>query len=305
MPASRSRLPLLLAAASAVALAVAPAARAASDPTDPWEPMNRRFFAINESLDRNIIGPLARGFGSTPGPLRRGLRNFSRNLSEPVVFVNDVLQFRGGQAARTLARLVVNSTIGIGGLFDVAGHNHVPHHDNGFGTTLGRWGFAPGPYLFLPLMGPSDLRDAFGGAADGAMNPLTYARYAHKTAINIGTTIVGGLGQRLDAERDLESIRTTSTDPYASLRSFYLQNRQSEISGKPVSIENLPSFDEPAPTPAPGPQPTPNPEPTTAPPPASPPGAAATGVAANASACAPASERWADADAPYATWRGG
>lgn len=311
MPPSRKRLPLLLAAASALALA-APAARAASDPTDPWEPMNRRFFAINEALDRNLIGPIARSFGSTPGPIRKGVRNFSRNLSEPVVFVNDVLQFRGGQAARTLARFVVNSTIGIGGLFDVAGHNGVKHHDNGFGTTLGRWGFAPGPYLFLPLLGPSDIRDAFGGAADGAVNPLTYTRYPHKTAITIGTTIVGGLGRRLDAEQDLESIRATSTDPYASLRSFYLQNRQNEITGRPLTIENLPSFDEPEPAkpaPTPGPAPTapstPPPDAATpeAPPPA--PATAPTGKAADASACAPAAERWADADAPYATWRGG
>src|SRR5262249_26188512 len=160
------------------------------------------------------------------------------NLSEPVVFVNDVLQLHGGQAARSLARFVVNSTIGVGGLFDVAGHNHVPHHDNGFGLTLGRWGFGPGPYLYLPLMRPSDFRHALGGAADAGLNPLTYARYPHKTAISIGTTIVEGLGKRLDAETDLKTIRETSTDPYASLRSFYLQNRAAEIKGE-LKIENL------------------------------------------------------------------
>jgi phospholipid-binding lipoprotein MlaA len=306
MPPSRPRLPRLLLAATVLAGAVAPAAHAAGDPGDPWEPMNRRFFAINEGLDKHIIGPIAHGFGSTPGPLRAGLRNFSRNLSEPVVFVNDVLQFRGGQAARTLARFVVNSTIGIGGLFDVAGHNHVPHHDNGFGTTLGRWGFAPGPYLFLPLLGPSDVRDALGGAADAGLNPLTYSRYPHKAAISIGTTIVGGLGRRLDAEQDLKTIRETSTDPYASLRSFYLQNRQSEVSGKDITIENLPSFDEPGPTPAPGTEPraepTPaQPEPTPTPPAETPKPQAA----AVASPCAPPAVRWAQADVPYATWRGG
>src|SRR5262249_12301273 len=159
----------LLAAASVLSLS-ATAAQAATDPTDPLEPINRGFFAINEGLDKYVIGPIARSFGSTPGPLRNGIRNFGRNLSEPVVFVNDMLQFRAGQAARSRARFVVNSTIGIGGLFDVMGKD-VPHHDNGFGLTLGRWGFGPGPYLFLPLLGPSDFRDALGGAADAGLNP--------------------------------------------------------------------------------------------------------------------------------------
>lgn len=290
MRAHRPRLLLLLAAS---ALAVLPA-RAVADPADPFEPMNRRFFAINESLDTHIIGPIARGFGATPGPFRKGLRNFGRNLSEPVTFVNDVLQFRGGQAARTLARFVINSTVGVGGLFDVVGKT-VPHHDNGFGLTLGRWGFAPGPYLYLPLLGPSDFRDALGGAADAGLNPLTYARYPHKTAISIGTTVVGGLGRRLDAEQDLKTIRETSTDPYASLRSFFLQNRRSEISGKPITIENLPDFDEPAARPAPGAAPAP-------PAPSEPKPEAA---AARPNPCGPPAERWAEADAPYATWRGG
>jgi phospholipid-binding lipoprotein MlaA len=297
----RPRLPLLLAAASVLAL-VAPVAHAASDPADPFEPMNRRFFAFNEGLDKRVIGPLARGFGSTPGPLRVGLRNFSRNLSEPGVFVNDMLQFRVGKAAETLTRFLVNSTIGVAGFFDVAGHNDLKHHDNSFGTTLGRWGFGPGPYLFLPLVGPSDLRDAFGSAADAGLNPLTYSRYPHKTAISIATTIVGGLGQRLDAEQDLNTIRQTSTDPYASLRSFYLQNRQVEITGKPLNIESLPELEEPAPPakPPPGAEapPSPAPEP---PKDATPRGGAA--LAANP--CAPPAERWAELDAPYATWRGG
>ena len=295
MRARRPRLPLLFAAAGAVCLA-APAAHA--DPTDPFEPMNRGFFALNEGLDKYVISPIAHSFGSTPGPLRNGLRNFGRNLSEPVVFVNDLLQFRPGKAAGTLTRFVVNSTIGIGGLFDVAGHNHLPHHDNGFGLTLGRWGMGPGPYLFLPLVGPSDFRDALGAAADAGLNPLRYTRYAHKAAINIGTTIVEGLGKRLDAEQDLKSIRDTSTDPYASLRSFYLQNRAAEVSDKDVTIENLPSFDEQAPPAKPG-------APESAPPKPQAAAGTPTGTAANASACVPATERWADAEAPYATWRGG
>jgi phospholipid-binding lipoprotein MlaA len=292
---------LLLPLATACALCAAAPAWAARDPTDPWEPMNRAFFNFQERLDRTLIGPLAHGFGKTPGPFRKGLTNFGHNLGEPTTFVNDLLQAHVGEAAKTLARFVVNSTIGIGGLFDVARHNGVPRHDNGFGTTMGRWGFKPGPYLFIPFMGPSTFRDTVGGVADVWVNPLTYSRYPHKAAIGITTSIINGLGERLEGEQDLETIRQTSTDPYASLRSLYLQNRAAEVSGKGVSIENLPEFEEPAkpgatPTPKP-PGDAPKPEAAPSEPPKPGPGAA--------SACDPATERWAEADLPYATWRGG
>jgi phospholipid-binding lipoprotein MlaA len=289
---------LLLASGAAMALGAGEARAApARDPTDPFEPMNRRFFDIQESLDRKFIAPLAHGFGKTPFPLRAGLVNFGHNLGEPTVFVNDILQGRLDQAAKTLTRFVVNSTVGLAGLFDVAGHNHLKRHDNGFGTTLGRWGFKPGPYLFIPLMGPSTFRDTVGDIIDIPLNPLSYARYAHKAAIGIGTSVIDGLGQRVESDQELETIRQTSTDPYASLRSYFLQNRQAEVTGKEVTIENLPSFDEPPAATPPKPQAT-SPQPPTAAPSPQPQAAAAP------QACAPPAERWADADLPYATWRG-
>jgi phospholipid-binding lipoprotein MlaA len=252
MRSIRSRVPPLL-VAGAVCASLAGPCRAATDPADPLEGMNRRFYAVQEVLDRHLFEPLAKGFGATPSVFRSALVNFSRNLQEPVIFVNDVLQGRGGQAARTLARLVVNSTFGLAGVIDVAKKNHLPHHPNGFGTTLGRWGVQPGPYLFVPLLGPSDFRDAFGGVADIGLNPLTYARYPSRTEISIATTIVDGLDQRVDAQQDLDTIRQTSTDPYATLRSYYLQNRQAEITGKTLNIETLPEFDTPGTPPAPTP----------------------------------------------------
>jgi phospholipid-binding lipoprotein MlaA len=249
MRSIRSRVPPLL-VAGAVCASLAGPCRAATDPADPLEGMNRRFYAVQEVLDRHLFEPLAKGFGATPSVFRSALVNFSRNLQEPVIFVNDVLQGRGGQAARTLARLVVNSTFGLAGVIDVAKKNHLPHHPNGFGTTLGRWGVQPGPYLFVPLLGPSDFRDAFGGVADIGLNPLTYARYPSRTEISIATTIVDGLGERVDAQQDLDTIRQTSTDPYATLRSYYLQNRQAEITGKTLNIETLPEFETPGTPPA-------------------------------------------------------
>ncbi len=302
MRLSRQRLLILLAATSVLTGTTAPA-HAASDPTDPWEPMNRKFFAMNEAIDKHIIGPFAHGFGATPLPFRAGLINFGHNLGEPTVFVNDLLQGHVGKAAETLTRFVVNSTLGIGGLIDVAKHNHLPRHDNGFGTTMGHWGFKPGPYIFLPLVGPSTFRDSIGGLADVWVNPLTYSRYPHKAAIGIGTTIITGLGERVDADQDLETIRQTSTDPYASLRSLYLQNRQAEVTGKGVTIENLPDFDDPGAKPAPGAAAPPSPQAQPTPPPAETPKPQAA-AAAPPSLCAPPAIRWADADAPYATWRG-
>ena len=248
----RSRAPRLL-LLGVVCSTIALPARAAGDPTDPLEGMNRRFFAISETLDRHVFGPAAAGFSKAPSPLRDALRNFSRNLEEPVVFVNVVLPVRPGQAARPLGRLVINSTVGVAGLIDVAKKNGLPHHDNGFGTTLGRWGAGPGPYLFLPLVGPSTFRDAFGDVADIGLNPLTYARYPEKTAVSIAATVIDGLGDRGDAQQDLDAIRQTSTDPYATLRSYYLQNRQAEIRGGAVNVDALPDLDTPAPA---GPSPS-------------------------------------------------
>jgi len=246
MQSSSSR--LLLALPLTAAIVFASPCRAAT-PSDPFEGMNRRFFAIQEALDKHVLGPLAHGFGAAPGPLRMALRNFGRNLGEPVVFVNDLLQGRVKQAAVTVARIVINTTVGVGGVMDIAKKNHLPHHDNSFGTTLGRWGAGPGPYLFIPLVGPTTFRDAFGSAADGGLNPLTYVHYRSKTEISIGVTIIQGLGERVDSERDLNTIRATSTDPYATLRSYYLQNREAEITGKTANIESLPDLDFPDATP--------------------------------------------------------
>lgn len=267
MRPSRTRLRRTWPLVAAVALA-GPCHAAAS--SDPFEGFNRRMFSIEEVLDRHLFEHVARGYGSAPSPIRSALRNWARNIGEPVVFVNDVLQGRIGTAARTLTRLVINTTFGVAGFVDVAKKNHLPRHDNSFGTTLGRWGMPPGPYLFLPLVGPTTVRDGFGGLADIGLDPLTYTHFDGRTEIGIATTVIEGLSARVEGAEDLARIRQTSTDPYATLRSYFLQNRQTEITGKAAEIDTLPEFDVPPPAnpPSPGTAQTPPPASPPAPPPA-------------------------------------
>lgn len=232
--------------ASAPAPAAAPVAAAAS-PGDPWEGANRRFFAVNAVLDRRAFRPGAVFYKhAAPRPVRTALRHAFSNLGEPLVAVNDLLQGRFGLAGRTLVRAAVNTTFGLGGFLDVATPGGLPHHDNGFGLTLGRYGVKPGPYVYLPVLGPSTVRDLAGGGVDVALNPLTWTRYPYDYAVGASSTVLGGLDKRAEADGDLKALKALSTDEYASLRSFYLQNRQAEITGRQVDVDALPDFDAPA-----------------------------------------------------------
>jgi phospholipid-binding lipoprotein MlaA len=117
----------------------------------------------------------------------------------------------------------------------------MPHHDNDFGTTLGRWGAQPGPYMFLPLVGPSDLRDSVGGVVNIFLNPFTWVKYDHRTVVTVITTVENGIDKRYEARQALDTVRDTSTDPYATLRSFYQQSREAAIHG-PAAV-SLPDFE--------------------------------------------------------------
>ena len=220
---------------------------------DPFEPLNRRFYAIHQGIDRAILRPLALGYShATTGGLRKALHNFVTELGEPVVFGNDVLQLRIKRAATTLGRFLIDATIGVGGLFDPATKMGLPHHDNGFGTTLGRYGIKPGPYIFLPLIGPTNFRDILGTGVDFYSDPLGRIHYHDRGDVLVGIAVVGGLDQRANAEADLQQIESMGTDSYATLRSLYSQKREADIHGDAgVSIENLPDFDDPGAGPAP------------------------------------------------------
>ena len=221
---------------------------------DPLEGINRRFFRINAGLDRAIFRPAALGYKhAVPRFARSGLRNFFSNLTEPIVFLNDLLQLKPGRAVKTAARFAVNSTVGFAGLIDVAIIKplHIPHHNNGFGSTLGRYGVGPGPYVYLPFAGPTTLRDLLGGQADRLVLPFTvqqppFDRYEYQ----VPKAVITGLDARAEADDELKALFSGAVDPYATLRSVFLQNRAGEIAqlrGRPRRDETVPdpTLDDP------------------------------------------------------------
>jgi phospholipid-binding lipoprotein MlaA len=210
---------------------------------DPFEPMNRAFFGVHQMVDHYVIRPAAMAYTRLmPSVLRKGLAHMAQNLGEPAVFVNDVLQGRSTAAVKTLTRFTGNTTFGVLGFFDVATPAGLPHHPNDFGMTLARYGVAPGPYIFIPLAGPTTVRDAIGAAANLALNPLVFARYVGDDAIGGTQVVSNGLETRAEADSQLKALFASATDPYASFRSYYLQARQAEIFDGRIDIESLPDF---------------------------------------------------------------
>jgi phospholipid-binding lipoprotein MlaA len=240
----------------ALLLVAQPAGAYAATPDDPFESMNRGLYAVHRALDAVIFGPAARAYKAVlPAQLRKGMRNMINNLKEPGIAANDLLQAHPGRTARTVARFAVNSTIGVVGLFDFAHDMGFPHHDNGFGATAGRYNVQPGPYLFIPLVGPTNFRDLLGTIADAFTDPLAFQPFRDGQVI-YARAIVDGLDQRAQADEQLRAIDDMSTDPYASLRSLFEQNRAGQIadaiSGRSNSAEpQLDNFDDPGATPSP------------------------------------------------------
>ena len=276
-------------ALAAALLFAMPATGHAATPDDPLEPLHRALYAIHRGLDQVVFGPAARAYATVlPAPVRKAFRNVIYNLKEPAIAVNDLLQAHPMRAGKTTARFVINSTAGVGGLMDVAYNAGLQHHDNGFGTTAGRYGIQPGPYLFIPFIGPSNFRDLLGYALDIATDPLGW-HPLRNGQVYWAHAIVEGLDTRAEADPQLQAIDATSTDAYASLRSLFEQNRagqiQEAITGIPGSAEpQFENFDDPAAAPAaPGapaspPPATANPgSPETAPGPTSAPAPAAPG----------------------------
>jgi phospholipid-binding lipoprotein MlaA len=215
-----------------------PAARAEYKANnDPLEPLNRNLFAFNLSLDRILMKPLAEGYRRLlPRPVRDGLRRFLDNLKEPRVVGNCILQWRLKSAATAGGRFIVNSTVGLAGINDVATRWKLPKQIGDFGQTLWAWGIGEGPYLIVPVFGPATPRDGIGQGADILLDPFRYipAHEDYPTWFTLGRVVADGIDER---ERNLDSlaeIQRESIDFYASFRSLYRQNRAAALrSGKP------------------------------------------------------------------------
>ncbi len=200
-------------------------------PGDPFQAINAQSYAVIQSVDKAFVGPVALQYKDTvPRPIRSGVRNFLNNLQEPVVFLNYLLQFKIGKAAETAGRFAINTTLGIGGLFDSAKKHpfNLPRRNNGFGYTLGFYGVKPGPFFFLPLIGPTTLRDVFGRLIDLSIVPFVAGKPFSEPLYAIPTTIVRLLDERAEHDEELRTISETS-DPYTASKENYLQQRQAEI----------------------------------------------------------------------------
>lgn len=229
------------AAQSEIDSAVAP--DSVAEVADPWEGFNRKMFSAHVFLDDNFLAPAAKAYrAATPKAGRRGVRRFLANLKAPGVFVNDILQGEFGRAGETLGRFVVNSTIGAGGFADPAAQIGIAPHSEDFGQTLAVWGVGSGPYLFLPLLGPSTTRDGFGKVVQVGLDPMFYVRTPPADIARYSRAGVGGLSAREEFLDPLAEIEAKSLDYYASFRSFYLQARKREIANGVIDYSDLPDI---------------------------------------------------------------
>jgi phospholipid-binding lipoprotein MlaA len=234
---------------------------AIDEPNDPLESVNRVVFDVNIALDDYLLKPVAKGYRDyTPQPVRKAISNVLSNLSFPIRLANDTLQGNGERAGQTFGRFWVNTFLGLGGMIDVGTAIGIPYHDSDFGQTLGAWGMGPGPYIMLPLLGPSDPRDAIGFGVDSVADPFTIkmnaAGMAEGTYVRTGVGIVDSRSQNID---ELDELRRGSLDFYAAVRSLYQQKRAADVraaTGKTqpsisYDLDNGDKLDDAAQTPPP------------------------------------------------------
>ena len=211
---------------------------------DPIESLNRRFFRFNDAVDQYVLVPVTDAYQLVvPSPVRVCIRRFFRNLKSPVYFVNNLLQLRFRDAAETAAGFALNSTAGFVGLFDPGSDVGWEQHPADFGQTLGMFGVPSGPYLVIPLLGPSTVRDGSGDLVDRAFDPLTYV-FGMGNLIFIGGS--SGFVTREGNAKALAALRGSSVDYYAAMRSAFTQNRESRIAELRARLDCTPKQQETA-----------------------------------------------------------
>lgn len=230
---------------------------ARSDRGDPLQAVNAQSFAASQAVDDAIIAPVSMAYRDVlPRPVRDGIHNFLNNVQNPIVFVNYLLQLKPGKAAETLGRFLINTTIGVAGIFDIAKRRPIrlPHRPNSFANTLGYYGVKPGPFFFLPVIGPTTLRDLVGITVDRLILPTAIGRPFNSTTYTLPVGILSALDYRVAFDEKLDTLRA-QPDPYAASRRYYLLRRQAEIARlhspawrarQPVAPPSMP-----APVPAP------------------------------------------------------
>jgi phospholipid-binding lipoprotein MlaA len=198
---------------------------------DPLEPLNRAVFQFNETADKVVLRPAAVGYRTVvPKGVRIGIRNFLRHLKSPITILNALLQGEGERARDTFGRFLTNTILGLGGLIDVASDAGIPHHYEDFGQTLAVWGVESGPYLMLPLMGPSNFRDGIGYSIDGVVDPAGYYIRTEYGMEGVGVRYtLNAVDWRAANLKTIDELRNSSLDFYATVRSAYRQRRGHEI----------------------------------------------------------------------------
>jgi phospholipid-binding lipoprotein MlaA len=197
---------------------------------DPLEPTNRVFYQVNHTLDRYFLHPVASGYVSAvPETVRAHVHDTLSNLGNPAQFANDVLQGHPRKAGNTFMRLLINTTVGAAGVFDVATGWGFPDHDTDAGLTLAVWGIPDGPFLFLPVLGPSNPRDGIGYGANIAFDPFTWASFGGSATFGWTKFGVSAVDSRARVLPETDSIEKTALDPYATYRTLYQQHRAGEV----------------------------------------------------------------------------
>ena len=225
-----------LVAAIAVLLVGLSGCATTNHPKDPFEGFNRAMFSVNEGID-TVVKPVAQGYDYiTPSPIKAGIGNFFGNIGDIWIAVNNLLQGKPANSLSDIGRVLVNTTVGIVGLFDVASEIGLEKHSEDFGQTLGKWGFYDGPYFVWPVIGPRNMRDTFGFAVDSMADPVGHIDHVPTRNVLVGVRFIDLRASLLPADKILEEA---AFDKYNYVRNAYMQNRRSAIyDGDPPPLED-------------------------------------------------------------------